>query len=243
MSDLAKDINIVLSAQKRSNKPLAIVVAGHNGSGKSTMWRRVLSPRLRIPLINADRMMLSILPEPGSDGALVGWARKLRDEDRGWMQVAQNGVQAFVGQAMAAKVPFAMETVFSYWEQRADGTFASKIDSIRDMQQAGYFVLLFFVGLESAELSILRVQTRVAEHGHNVPVEKLLSRFARTQHAVSAALSIADAAILVDNSRDLSDAFSVCRIEVKGAAVLDIRAASAPVPKPIRRWLDIVAPR
>ncbi len=35
------------------------------------MWRKVLSDRLQIPLINADRMMLSILPETGSDGALV----------------------------------------------------------------------------------------------------------------------------------------------------------------------------
>lgn len=197
------------------------------------MWRKVLSPRLRMPLINADRMMLSILPEPGSDGALIDWARKLRDEDLGWMQVAQKGVQAFVGQAMAAKVPFAMETVFSH---------LSKIDNIRDMQAAGYFVLLLFVGLESAELSIFRVQTRVAENGHNVPTDKLLTRFPRTQRAVAEARGIADAAILVDNSRDLAQAFTVCRVQLKEAGILDLRVASSPVPKPIRRWLDVVAP-
>jgi hypothetical protein len=35
----------------------------------------MLSNRLRIPLVNADRMMLSVLPEPGSDGALEEWAQ------------------------------------------------------------------------------------------------------------------------------------------------------------------------
>ncbi|MDT0510170.1 hypothetical protein [Novosphingobium sp. MMS21-SN21R] len=58
---------------------------------------------------------------------------------------------------MRAKVPFAMETVFSYWEEQPDGTVLSKIDLIEDMQRAGYFVLLFFVGLTNSELSILRV--------------------------------------------------------------------------------------
>lgn len=59
------------------------------------MWRKLLSSRLRIPLLNADRMMLSILPQHDSSGALVGWAREFRDLDEGWMQVAQAGVRAF----------------------------------------------------------------------------------------------------------------------------------------------------
>lgn len=165
MTGLPEAVEQILAAQQKTKKPLAIVLAGHNGSGKSTMWRKRLSGQLQIPLINADRMMLSILPEPGSDGALDEWAQLLRDTDESWMRVAQDGVQAFVGHAMRAKVPFAMETVFSYWEEQSDGTVLSKIDLIEDMQRAGYFVLLFFVGLTNAELSILRVHTRVAEHG------------------------------------------------------------------------------
>ena len=121
--------------------------------------------------------MLSILPETGSDGTLIPWAQSLRDTDQSWMKVAQDGVQAFVGHAMQSKVPFAMETVFSYWEELPDGTVHSKLDLIRDMQAAGYFVLLLFVGLANVELSILRVQTRVAEHGHDVETERLVRRF------------------------------------------------------------------
>src|ERR1700761_913481 len=132
------------------------------------MWRRALADRLEMPLINADRMMLSILPEPGEDGHLVPWAARLRDRDIGWMRVAQQGVQAFVGHAMAAKVPFAMETVFSYWEEQPDGRIASKLDLIRNLQAAGYFVLLVFVGLRSVTESINRVATRVREGGHGI---------------------------------------------------------------------------
>ncbi|MFB9981682.1 hypothetical protein ACFSOZ_03865 [Mesorhizobium newzealandense] len=117
------------------------------------------------------------------------------------MKVAQDGVQAFVGHAMQSKVPFAMETVFSYWEELPDGIVHSKLDLIRDMQAAGYFVLLLFVGLANVELSILRVQTRVAEHGHDVETERLLRRFPKTQRAIGAASMIADASVYVDNSR------------------------------------------
>ena len=177
MIGLSEAVEQILQAQQKTKKPVAIVLAGHNGSGKSTMWRKRLSSQFQIPLINADRMMLSILPEPGSDGALDDWAQSLRDTDENWMKVAQDGVQAFVGHAMRAKVPFAMETVFSYWEEQPDGSVLSKIDLINDMQLAGYFVLLFFVGLTNVELSILRVQTRVAENGHDVPVDRLLKRF------------------------------------------------------------------
>lgn len=121
MNNLAGAVAKIVEAQTKTKKPLAIILAGHNGSGKSTMWRKTLAGQLRIPLINADRMMMSILPEPNSDGALTDWAQNLRDTDESWMRVAQQGVLAFVGHAMQAKVPFAMETVFSHWIEHQDG--------------------------------------------------------------------------------------------------------------------------
>jgi predicted ABC-type ATPase len=121
LNTLVAALEAVLDSQRGTLKPLAVVVAGHNGSGKSTMWRRSLSDRLRIPLVNADRLMLSILPEALGDRHLVPWAAQLRDTDRGWMGVAQQGVQAFVGHAMAARVPFAMETVCRIGKNRRMG--------------------------------------------------------------------------------------------------------------------------
>lgn len=207
------------------------------------MWRNTLSSQLQIPLINADRMMMSILPEPGADRHLVDWARVLRDEDEGWQRVAQQGVQAFVGHAMSAKVPFAMETVFSHWKERPDGTIESKVEQIQQMQAAGYFVLLVFVGLASADLSVFRVQTRMAEGGHAVPEEKLRERFPRTQRAIREALTVADAAILTDNSRAPEQAFTVCRVESAQAQVYDVREGVGGSPAVVDRWLSVICPR
>ena len=242
MTDLKAAVEEILAAQRKTKKPLAIVLAGHNGSGKSTMWRKTLSDQLQIPLVNADRMMLSILPEPLSDGALEDWARNLRDADEAWMKVAQESVQSFVGHAMQRKVPFAFETVFSYWEPQQDGAIASKLDLIRDMQAAGYFVLLFFVGLTNVDLSILRVQTRVADNGHDVEMDRLLRRFPKTQKAVGEAAKIADASIFTDNSRDQKHAFTVCRIQLGEQPLFDLRDELSRVPPAIREWLDQVSP-
>lgn len=229
--------------QKHSGKPLAVILAGHNGSGKSTMWREHLSPGFQIPLVNADRMMLSVLPEPDGSGHLTPWAQRLRDTDQNWMKVAQKGVEAFVAQAMLRGVPFAMETVFSHWQVNEDGTIESKIDLIRQMQDAGYFVLLFFVGLSSAQLSIGRVSTRVSRGGHDVEVHRLVERFPRTQTAIRAAIPIADAAILTDNSRAEASAFTVCRIQIKDKEIYDIRREQGKrAPKAITAWMGIVSP-
>jgi predicted ABC-type ATPase len=221
MRTISGAVSRVLGAQTSSGKPFGIILAGHNGSGKSTMWRKHLQSRLRIPLVNADRMMMAVLPEPNRRGRLAKWAQALRDTDEGWMRVAQQGVQAFVAQAMANKVPFAMETVFSHWREQPDGTTESKITLIEQMQKEGYFVLLCFVGLSSPALSIMRVRTRVLSGGHDVPIQKLQDRFPRTQQAIRHASAIADATILLDNSFDQKNAFAVCRVQLRNEAVFD----------------------
>lgn len=186
MTTLLEAVAQVRESQQNTNKPLAIIVAGHNGSGKSTMWRRDLSEVLQMPLVNADRLALSIYPEADKNGFLPDWAARMRDEDEAWLRVTQQGVTSFIGHAMAAKVPFAMETVFSH-ERFIGDVRETKIDLIRDMQAAGYFVLLFFVGLANVELSVLRVETRVLQGGHGIPVDRLRRRFPRTQRIVAEA--------------------------------------------------------
>jgi predicted ABC-type ATPase len=185
--------------------------------------------------------MLSILPEADTKGFIPDWAAELRDTDQIWMKVAQKGVEAFVAQAMVQKVPFAMETVFSHWQVQEDGTIDSKIRLIEQLQDAGYFVLLVFVGLSNSALSVARVSTRVESGGHAVDTHKLLERFPRTRMAICNGLSVADAAILNDNSLDEKRAYSVCRIQLKAEEVFDIRREGEP-PKAITEWLNVVSP-
>ena len=243
MTTTAEAIDKILDAQRESSKPLAVILAGHNGSGKSTLWYMSLADSLQIPLINADRMMLSILPEAGDNSRLPDWASRLRDEDQHWMKVAQNGVNAFTAQAMNFSLPFAMETVFSYWQENSDGTIFSKIDLINDLQKNNYFVFLIFVGLSNATLSAARVSTRYEAGGHNVAYDKLTSRFPRTQRAISEASKVVDASLFVDNSLDFEESFSICRVEIGAEKIYDCRDVEEQLPPAaIREWLDIVKP-
>jgi predicted ABC-type ATPase len=232
-------INSVL---KNSSKPLAIILAGHNGAGKSTLWYSHVANEFKIPLINADRMLMSVLPDRNAAGALPDWAQNLRDGNEAWSKVAQEGVNGFVGAAMGQLVPFAFETVFSYWVEQSDGSIRSKIDTIRELQQSGYFVLLLFVGLTNVGLSIGRVETRSLQGGHAVPFGRLVDRFPRTRKAIGAALNVADATILFDNSRSERLAFTPVQVRQKRKVQYDIRRAMPRTPMLIREWLDVIAP-
>lgn len=238
---IRQSVSDVFALAVASGKPPAVILAGHNGSGKSTMWYEHVIDDIRVPLINADRMILSTLPEKDKRGRLRPWAQTLRDTNTVWMQIAQKGTENLVGEAMANRIPFATETVFSYWKSLPCGGHESKIDLIRNLQATGYFVMLLFVGLSSAALSLGRVNSRAAAGGHTVSPEKILARFSRTQKAIKSALTIADAALLVDNSRDPARSFTPCYVRTHTGVSFDIRS-DGQVPQEIARWLNVVVP-
>lgn len=227
-------------------KPTAFILAGHNGSGKTTLWNERLAPQLKIPLINADRITTSILPPASpATGQLPQWARKLRDNDTRWQLLSQAGVQAFVGLVMERKMPFAFETVFSHWKKLPDGRIESKVDIIETLKGAGYFVVLLFVGLASAQLSVLRVETRKEQGGHGVPLNKLASRFPRTQRAIGYAAPIADMTLMFDNSRTPDKAFALVRAQRGKHVLFDCRDPQYILDRSLRvvarTWLAKVA--
>jgi predicted ABC-type ATPase len=220
-------------------------LAGHNGSGKSTLWNERLSDALEIPLINADRLTSSILPERNPETfALPSWAQRFRDNDERWQVLAQSSVRAIVALVMERQLPFAMETVFSHWVKLPNGSYySSKIEEIQNMQAAGYFVVLLFVGLASPELSSLRVQTRVQSGGHAVSQKKLFERFPRTQAAVGKASSIADMTLMFDNSRNVANAFSLVRVQSKTRVLFDCRDPAFQVEAALKEIAETWLPR
>jgi predicted ABC-type ATPase len=231
-------------AVNATGRPAAFVLAGHNGSGKSTLWYDRLVKSLQMPLINADRLTTSILPEKNGDNRLPAWAERLRDDDKRWHELSQQGVKAFKRLVMAKQIPFAYETVFSHWVKKVDGTFESKADDILELQEAGYFVVLLFVGLASASLSTARVMTRKSQGGHAVPVQKLIERYPRTQKAIRHAAPLADMTIFFDNSRKPEVAFSLVRVQKKNTIIFDCRSEEYGVSDDLRqvamRWLPNV---
>jgi predicted ABC-type ATPase len=241
-------VSLLDQAVRGTAKPVAFVLAGHNGSGKSTLWRARLSERLQIPLVNADRLTASILPDRDPEtGKLPGWAQQLRDDDERWQRLSQDAVNAMVHLVMAKRLPFATETVFSHWEPRGDGTYASKADLIKELQAQGYFVVLLFVGLAVASISALRVSQRLREGGHGVPLAKIEQRFPRTQKAIGHAAPIADMAIMFDNSLDETKGFTLVRVQQGEKVLFDCRDVSYYFDNSVRLvagiWLRKVAGR
>ena len=86
-----------------------------------------------------------------------------------------------------------METVFSDPQ-------GAKLAFLKECQSNGYTVMLVFIGLESAELSLGRVIQRVERGGHDVPDAKIVTRFPRTFDNLRQALTVVDEALLFDNS-------------------------------------------
>jgi predicted ABC-type ATPase len=237
------------SLLKRANKaagakPLAFVLAGHNGSGKSTLWADRIAPQVQVPLVNADRLITSILPPPLPNGHLEPWAANLRDADDRWQKLAQDGVSAFMGLVMDRKMAFGFETVFSHIKELPDGTVETKIGIIERLKANGYFVVLVFVGLASVGLSIMRVSSRVEKGGHAVPLNRLQARYPRTQKVVGMAAPIADMTIMFDNSLTMDVGFSLARVQMNEALLFDCRDETYQVHPDVRSlasvWLDKV---
>lgn len=227
-------------------KPVAFVLAGHNGSGKSTLWYERLAGHLEIPLVNADRLTMSILPEPsGTPPRIPQWAQTLRDENETWQELSQAGVKLFRELIMERKQAFGFETVFSHWKELPGGKVESKVDDIRKMQRRGYMVVLIFVGLTALPLSILRVQSRTRTGGHGVKTHKLIDRFPRTQKAIGVASKVADLTLMVDNSLDETRAFQFVRAQRKRTVLFDARNPEYRVHDEVRTaatpWLEKVA--
>ena len=88
---------------------------------------------------------------------------------------------------------FITETVFS-------DPHGAKLDMLRKACTAGYDVTLIYIGLDSAELAALRVEQRVASGGHDVPRDRIASRFERSLDNLGVAITFVPSVEIYDNS-------------------------------------------
>jgi len=156
--------------------PVLVVLAGSNGAGKSTFFTEFLAPT-GITFVNADEIARAVWGPAAPAHAYHSAA--LADAVR--------------RDLVARRESFCMETVLS-------DPAGDKLNFFRAVQGDGYVVVLVYIRIESVELSKARVQQRVDDGGHDVPDEKLELRFARTASNATAALSLADLALVFDNS-------------------------------------------
>jgi predicted ABC-type ATPase len=164
--------------QECNNKPTLVIVAGPNGSGKTTITEKLLKHEWTDDTIyiNPDLIAKEKFGSWDSCESLIkaaDYSKELR-----YKLVEQRKNIAF-------------ETVFSTQE---------KIDYIIHAKNNGYFIRFFFVCVDDPTINAQRVALRVMEGGHDVPISKIIKRYYKSIENCLKIIGIADRAYFYDNT-------------------------------------------
>ena len=91
-------------------------------------------------------------------------------------------------------------------EGKQDFTFETVLSTDRNLEllrrakEAGYEIQAVFVLTCSSDINVRRVQERVRNGGHNVPEEKIRSRYTRSLQNLAKLVRISDRTRVIDNS-------------------------------------------
>lgn len=170
-----------------------MVIAGHNGAGKSTCYREFLANTLGKYIeehIDPDAIERAIRADFFESGeTLTG------DESSLLAQTESNRLRQ---QCFDSGISFSFETVLS-------DPVGNKVAFMKKAVENGYLVALLAVGLDSPEMSRKRVDLRVRRGGHDVPTGRIFSRYPRVINNIKKAANVVSLALVVDNSTENLD--------------------------------------
>jgi len=159
-------------------QPTCHVVAGPNGSGKTTFAMKYLPSIVSCKnFINADEIAKGISPLDFTAGQLQASKLFLFELE----------------QKIKDRETFAFETTL------AGRVYLSRI---QEWRKQGWQVILWFLYIPSAEFSAQRVALRVQQGGHNVPEETIVRRFPRTVRNLFDYAEVCDGTFCLDNSQE-----------------------------------------
>lgn len=158
--------------------PELFAVVGPNGSGKSSSVFETGIDK-RIVFVNPD------------DIARTEYGHIQDENERNYL--AWMSCNAQRDALLATKHTFGFETV---------GSHPSKVEFLEKAKSLGYVVTLLFVSTESPDINIERIRQRMERGGHGVPDEKVRLRYERTLSLLPRYFSVADIAVIWDNSLD-----------------------------------------
>jgi predicted ABC-type ATPase len=196
------------------------VIAGPNGSGKTTVTERLRRDRWSegVEYLNPDDVARDRFGDWNSPTAVLEAAR--------WTSARRE-------ELLALRAGIAFETVFSA---------PDKLDFVERAKGAGYFIRVFFISTSDPRINAARIAGRVMQGGHSVPIEKIISRYGKSMANLSGAITLADRVYIYDNSVELTDA-RLCARTHEGM----LRKVYGPLPEwvaaaidPLPRHADLV---
>lgn len=133
--------------------PNLYVISGCNGAGKTTASYSVLPEMLSCEeFINADEIARGLSPFNPEKAAIEAGRIMLNK----------------IVELIKRKRDFAFETTLSS---------KSYVRTIENAKKEGFKITLIFFWLDSVDLAIERVETRVREGGHNIPQDVIRRRY------------------------------------------------------------------
>ena len=112
---------------------------------------------------------------------------------------AENGGSAIRGGKIALeRIQVCLDKGISFTQETTLSGRKTELTA-QQAREKGYSVRLYYVGLDSAEECLLRIENRVAHGGHNIREEDVLRRFAGRWEAVAKILPYCDEAHFFDN--------------------------------------------
>jgi predicted ABC-type ATPase len=116
---------------------------------------------------------------------------------------------------LAASISFSFETVMSA---------PDKLELLREAQKQGFRTYLYYVATEDPAINIARVKNRIAEGGHDVPEDKIVSRYYRSLDLVREAIRHSNRAYFFDTS----EAESWYVAEITDGIEIDLKSEEMP---------------
>lgn len=204
-------IDFAMEASK--HRPVLIVIAGPNGSGKTSVTSKILHHEWLedSEYINPDNVARDIFGD---------W------NDREAVLKAVNYCNDWREKCLAERKSHIFETVMSSND---------KLDYILRAKEAGFFVRLFFVSTESPTINAKRVATRVMNGGHDVPIPKIISRYGKSIANCIALAPYVDRLYIYDNSIEDTEARLLFRLS--DGALMKRYADELP------NWANIILPK
>lgn len=159
-------------------RPTLCVVAGPNGSGKTSTTVQLLANEWTEDslYINPDNIAQEEFGDWNSPEAVLKAAKKATE---------------LRYKCLEEKSDFVFETVFSSEE---------KLEFLKKAHDAGFFIRFFFVCTDSPEINVSRITKRFLEGGHEVPISKIISRYYKSLLNAGEAIAFVDRAYIYDNS-------------------------------------------
>ena len=146
------------------------IIAGVNGAGKSSLTGVLRTETTSLgKIIDVDKIIAKC------NGNMIDWDKKSIE---------------LIDDCLDKEICFTQETTLS--GHRVFNTVKKAIEK-------GYYIRLYYVGLDTVEESILRIENRVKKGGHNIPDSDVIRRFEKRFEDLTMILPYCDEATFYDN--------------------------------------------